>query len=235
MLFIPAIDIRRSKAVRLFRGDYNQEKVYSEDPLELAQSFIRSGAKRIHVVDLDGAKGDGSNRKIIQKMAKVVSATIDTGGGIRNKADIEQLIESGVSRVVLGTVALENPELVKWANKKYPGRITVGIDAKKNIVKVKGWLEGESQNGFDLAREVVDIGIDEIIYTDIDRDGTLEGPNYSLYERLCKLPVKIVASGGVASLEDLLKLNKLPLYGVIAGKALYEKKFTVEEALEALT
>lgn len=106
MLFIPAIDIRRSKAVRLFRGDYNQEKVYSEDPLELAQSFIRSGAKRIHVVDLDGAKGDGSNRKIIQKMAEVVSATIDTGGGIRNKADIEQLIESGVSRVVLGTVAL---------------------------------------------------------------------------------------------------------------------------------
>jgi len=235
MLFIPAIDIRKGKAVRLFQGDYNQETIYSENPLELAEAFADSGARRIHVVDLDAAKGDGSNREIICQLAKKTSAVIDTGGGVRTESDIAELLGAGVSRVVLGTVALENPQLVQWAVANYPGQITVGIDAKGGIVKVRGWLEGEGKLGMDLAREMVDLGVDEIIYTDIEKDGTLEGPNEQIYEELCKFPVRIIASGGVSSLEDLKRLKKIPLYGVIAGRAIYEGKFTVREALEALT
>lgn len=234
MLLIPAIDLRHGKTVRLLKGDYTKETDYKQNPLQLATEFVRSGAKRIHIVDLDGAKGDGTNRSIICDIAQKVDAVIDTGGGVRTKEDIDELIEAGVKRVILGTVAIEDPSLVEEAVKAYPNNITVGVDAKDGIVKVRGWLEGSGKQANVLIEEMISKGIDEIIYTDIDRDGTLEGPNYAAYEALCKLPVKIIASGGVSSLADLKRLKSLPLYGVIVGKALYEGKFTVEEALEVL-
>lgn len=234
MLFIPAIDLRHGKTVRLLKGNYNKEKIYDQNPLQLAQSFAQSGAERIHVVDLDGAKGDGSNRNIICELAQKVDVFIDTGGGIRTKDDIDTLLSAGIGRVIMGTTALENTQLVEAANKEYPGRITVGVDAKDGIVKVRGWLKDNGKKAIDLINEICSLGVDEIIYTDIDRDGTLQGPNYAVYEKLCNLPVKVIASGGVSSITDLKKLKSLPLYGVIVGKALYENRFTIEQGLEAL-
>jgi len=232
VLLIPAIDLRKGKTVRLIQGDYEKEKDYGHEPLDLAKKFQDTGAKRIHIVDLDGAKGDGSNRQVIIDIANKLTATIDTGGGIRTMVDIEELIAGGVQKIVLGTVAVENPQLVKEAVKHYGDKVSVGVDALSGLVKVKGWLESTPVKADILIRQMIDFGVQEIIYTDIARDGTLAGPNYEALEILVNLPVKIIASGGVASLVDLKKLRKLPLYGVIVGKALYEGTFSLEEALE---
>lgn len=234
MLLIPAIDLRKGKTVRLLKGDYKQETDYGHNPLELAKEFERKGAKRVHVVDLDGAKGDGSNRSTILKLAKEVSIKVDTGGGIRTMRDVEELLEGGIAQVVLGTAAIENPKLVTEALQKYPNQITVGVDALDGIVKVRGWLEGSGKDSLTLIKEMIDLGVKEVIYTDIARDGTLLGPNYKAYAKISTLPINVIASGGVSSLEDLKRLKELPLYGVIVGKALYESTFTLEEALEVL-
>ena len=234
MLLIPAIDLRNGKVVRLYKGDYNKEKAYSQTPLKIANGFAKSGVQRIHVVDLDGAKGDGTNRRTILEMAKQTSLMLDTGGGIRSLKDIEELLEGGIKRAVLSTIAIEQPEIVIQALKRYPGRITVGVDALDGFVKVRGWLSTSKINAFELIQKMIAIGVDEIIYTDISKDGTLEGPNFSIYEKLSSLPVKVIASGGVSSLADLKKLKSLPLSGVIVGKALYEEKFLLEDALEVL-
>ncbi len=234
MLLIPAIDLRNGKVVRLYKGDYNKEKAYSQTPLKIANGFAKSGVQRIHVVDLDGAKGDGTNRRTILEMVKQTSLMLDTGGGIRSLKDIEELLEGGIKRAVLSTIAIEQPEIVIQALKRYPGRITVGVDALDGFVKVRGWLSTSKINAFELIQKMIAIGVDEIIYTDISKDGTLEGPNFSIYEKLSSLPVKVIASGGVSSLADLKKLKSLPLSGVIVGKALYEEKFLLEDALEVL-
>ncbi len=234
MILIPAIDLRKGRAVRLYKGDYNKEKAYNKSPLQIAKEFAACGVQRIHIVDLDGAKGDGTNRRTILAIAKKVSIPLDTGGGIRTLKDIQELLEGGIKRVVLGTMAIEQPELVLQALKMYPGRVTVGVDALDGFVKVRGWLSDSKKNAFDLICEMISIGVDEIIYTDISKDGTLEGPNFSIYAKLAGLPVNIIASGGVSSLADLKKLKTLPLTGVIVGKALYEEKFTLEDALEVL-
>lgn len=234
MLLIPAIDLRNGQVVRLYKGDYSKEKAYSQDPLKIANGFSKSGVQRIHVVDLDGAKGDGTNRRTILQMAEQTSLILDTGGGIRSLKDIEELLEGGIKRVVLSTMAIEQPELVIQALKRYPGRITVGVDALDGFVKVRGWLSTSEIKALELIRKMISIGVDEVIYTDISKDGTLEGPNFSVYEKLTNLPVKVIASGGVSSLTDLKKLKSLLLSGVIVGKALYEEKFTLEDALEVL-
>lgn len=234
MLLIPAIDLRNGQVVRLYKGDYSKEKAYSQDPLKIANGFSKSGVQRIHVVDLDGAKGDGTNRRTILQMAEQTSLILDTGGGIRSLKDIEELLEGGIKRVVLSTMAIEQPELVIQALKRYPGRITVGVDALDGFVKVRGWLSTSEIKALELIRKMISIGVDEVIYTDISKDGTLEGPNFSVYEKLTNLPVKVIASGGVSSLTDLRKLKSLLLSGVIVGKALYEEKFTLEDALEVL-
>lgn len=237
MLIIPAIDLRGGKVVRLFQGKFNRQKVYSRDPVKVAKHWARQGAKFLHIVDLDGASsGVSKNLDILKKIITQVGIPLEFGGGIRSIEAISKLLSLGVQRVVLGTKAASDAEFLKKAWKKFGEKIIVSIDAKDGLVLTEGWNRATSKTALDFAKELKKIGFKQLIHTDISKDGTLAGPNILAIKELLKSTgLNVIASGGISGLSDLLKLYKLKkqgLTGVIIGKALYEGKFTLVEALK---
>ena len=240
MELIPAIDLMNGKCVRLFKGDFNKRKDFTKEPHEQAIFWEREGAKYIHIVDLDAAKtGSPINDKSIKKIAEAVKIPIQIGGGIRSQERIEQLFSYGIERVIMGTSAIENKELVKDLSNKFPGKIIVGIDAKDGKVSTRGWLEQSDILATDLVKEFSSLKIASFIVTDINTDGTLEGTNEKFIKSILDITdIPVIASGGVGSISDLLSLIKFEnagLFGVIVGKALYENKFTINEAHNVLS
>lgn len=237
MLIIPAIDLRGGKVVRLFQGKFNRQKVYSSDPVKVAKHWARQGAKFLHIVDLDGASsGAPKNLEVLKEIITGVGIPVEFGGGVRSVETISRLLALGVERVILGTKAAADEEFLKKAWKKFGEKIIVSIDAKDGKVLTQGWNRKSAKTALDFAKDLKKIGFKQIIYTDISKDGTLAGPNILGIKELLKLTgLRIIASGGVSDLKDLIKLNKFKkqgLAGVIIGKALYEGKFTLVEALK---
>jgi phosphoribosylformimino-5-aminoimidazole carboxamide ribotide isomerase len=237
MLIIPAIDLKSGKVVRLFQGKFDQQKIYSLDPVKAAKHWAKQGAKFLHIVDLDGASsGKPKNIEVLKKIIYQVGLGLEFGGGVRNTETISQLLKLGVQRVILGTRAASDEKFLKTAWKNFGEKIIVSIDAKNGKVLTQGWNRSSAKTALDFAQELKSIGFKQIIYTDISKDGTLAGPNFSaIKEILGKTQLDVIASGGVSSLQDLVKLGKLKkngLVGVIVGKALYEGKFTLAEALK---
>ena len=237
MLIFPAIDIRGGKCVRLLKGDFAQETVFSDDPAAMARKWQQQGAQFLHLVDLDGAlAGKSQNLATVEAILAAVTIPVELGGGIRTMENVDEVLTLGVRRVILGSVAVRNPDLVKAACAKYGDRVVVGIDAKDGIVAVDGWgVSGNVQVG-DLAREMGKAGVRTIIYTDIARDGTLEGVNVEATARLARESgIQIVASGGVKSVEDIRALKpyeKDGIEGVIVGKSIYMGTLDLQEAIE---
>ena len=239
MRIIPAVDIKEGRCVRLIQGKADQETVYSNDPLSMANHWDEEGAQTIHVVDLDGAfQGSPINSEIVKKIIYSSSVDIQVGGGIRTLEAIEKYVKAGAYRVILGTIAQKEPEFVEEACRRFPNKIIIGIDAQNGLVAVKGWVEVSEQKATDLAQKMKSFGIAGFIFTDISRDGMLQGPNLESikeFAECAQLPV--IASGGVSRLEDIKNLAKLESYGVegvIIGKALYDKTISFKEAREAL-
>jgi phosphoribosylformimino-5-aminoimidazole carboxamide ribotide isomerase len=237
----PAIDLRGGRCVRLHQGDYDQETVYGDDPLEQAQAFASAGAPWIHVVDLDAARtGDPANRPVIRALAASVGVPVQTGGGVRTEADADDLLDAGVARVVIGSAAVEDPSLVERLASRHPGRVAVGLDHRDGEVRTRGWKEGSGRRLHDLVGELSSGGVAAFVVTDIARDGVLQGADVDGYAALlAATSVPVIASGGVGSLDDLRALDRLDvdgrrLAGAITGKALYEGRFTVAEALAAV-
>lgn len=232
----PAIDIRDGRCVRLHQGDYERETVYDADPVAVAQAFAAAGARWIHVVDLDAARtGAQISRALIGRIAASVSASVETGGGVRTERDVDELVGLGLARVVLGTAAMEDPSLVARCASRHPGRVAVGLDTRHGEVAVKGWTEGTGEQAVDVLPRFEDAGASALIVTEISRDATMEGPDVAAYERLvASTSIPVIASGGVGTLDHLRELRPLPLAGVIVGKAIYERRFTVDEALAVL-
>lgn len=234
MIILPAIDIRGGKAVRLYQGDYSKEEVVAKDIYEQAKEFQRLGATHLHLVDLDGAKqGAGINEEIILKLAKTVDMSIEVGGGIRTLERIDKLLGNGIDKVILGTAAMEQEELVKAALEKYAERIIVGVDARNGKVCGNGWLSESDLDYIDFTKKMADLGVDNVIVTDISRDGTLQGANIEMLKTLSeKVDIKITASGGVKDIEDIKKLKEAGIYAAITGKAIYSGELSLKEALE---
>ncbi len=235
MLIFPAIDLRDGRVVRLVEGDYDRMTVYGNDPLSVAKAYREAGAEYLHVVDLDAAKdGAQKNLAVIQKLAAESGLKLEVGGGVRDEASARRYLDAGVSRVILGSAAIEKPELMEALAKRYPGQVAAGVDAKNGFVAIHGWKTVTDIVAFDFVESLPRRGIDTVIYTDISRDGKMQGPNVSAYERLSKINnLNIVASGGVSSPDDVAALAKLDLYAAIIGKALYDGRMTLEEALKA--
>lgn len=232
MIIYPAIDIRGGKCVRLTQGRYDQITIFSDDPVSMAMQFQNAGAKYLHVVDLDAARGENKNREIIHNIAKSLSIPIQTGGGIRTMEDIETVLGYGIERVIIGTSAVKNPELVSEAVGKYGDRIAVGIDAKDGYVAIEGWEKTSSIKAVELATSMEAMGVSTIIYTDIATDGMLSGPNlYAMSEMIKKIGMNVIASGGVSSLKDIRDLKEIGAAGVIVGKAIYTGDVDLEKAL----
>jgi phosphoribosylformimino-5-aminoimidazole carboxamide ribotide isomerase len=235
MHIIPAIDLKDGKCVRLRQGKFDEVTVYYEAPEEAAIKWQNEGAKVLHVVDLDGARsGKIQNLSSIKKIRKAFKGLIEVGGGIRTEEDVKILFDCGIDRVILGTVAVENPDFVKNVCKNFPGKIIAGIDAHDGYVAVKGWVELTKIKATGLAQKMMEHGVWGIIYTDISRDGMLTGPNIERTKALVdSLTIPIIASGGVSSIEDIKKLAKIQnLWGVIVGKALYSGKIKLSEAIK---
>ena len=237
MLVIPAIDLKNGACVRLVQGRQTDVTVYDANPVEVAKQFARAGAQMIHVVDLDGAfkGGESPNRAVVKEIVAAVEIKVEFGGGIRTVDDVQQLCDAGVARVVLGTVAVESPELLCELIDSYGEKICVGIDARDGQVMTRGWESETRISAVDLARMVVTQGVQRIIYTDIARDGMLTGPNIDQTVAVARAAnVHVTASGGVSSLDDIKRLRDAgePLLdSVIVGKALYEQKFKLEDAI----
>lgn len=232
----PAIDIRGGKCVRLFQGDYNQETVYGDSPLAMAEKFKSEGATWIHLVDLDGAKERKRvNDAHVVQIAKELDVNVQIGGGIRSEEDVNYYLENGVNRIILGSSAIQNPDFVKKMLKQHGEKIAIGIDARNGHVAVDGWLETSEIKAVDLAKELVEHGAEIFIFTDISKDGTLTGPNVkAIAEMAVATGKKVIASGGVSKLEDLsdlLKEKEKGIEGAIVGKALYTNQFTLQDAL----
>jgi len=238
MILYPAIDLKDGQCVRLLRGAMEQATVFNDDPAAQARAFADQGAEWIHLVDLNGAfAGKPVNAGAVEAILKAVPVPCQLGGGIRDMATIEGWLAKGLSRVILGTVAVENPALVREAARAFPGQVAVGIDARKGRVATKGWAEETEVMVTDLARAFEDAGVAAIIYTDIDRDGAMQGPNVEATAALARATsIPVIASGGVSSLADLLALKATgaPLNGAISGRALYDGKLDLAEALKAL-
>ncbi len=235
MLVIPAIDIRAGKCVRLTQGNFAKEIIYGDDPAAMAKKWEKEGAQMLHVVDLDGAKnGKPVNIVIIKKIAKAVKIPIQVGGGIRNEQTIKNLLTAGVSKVVLGTIVLENETLVKTLLKKYPIQILIALDTKNGMLVKKGWLENTNQNLVKTTRLFESLGVKQFIYTNVARDGTLTQPDYGEIEILLKkIKTPIIVSGGISSIADINRLKTMGAEGVIIGKALYEGRINLKEAINA--
>ncbi len=233
MLIFPAIDLYGGKAVRLYKGDYQQMTVYSDDPVSVARDFEQKGAEWVHLVDLEGAKnGTTPNIDVVSKIARETSLLCEIGGGIRNMETVEKYFSAGVSRVILGTAAVTDETFLKAAVAKYGEKIAVGVDIKDSMVAIKGWIEKSEYNAFDFCEKMQKIGVKTIICTDISKDGAMKGANHALYRDLSeKFSMQIVASGGVSSMDDVKKLAALNIYGAIIGKAYYTGAIDLEAAI----
>ena len=239
MNFYPAIDIKDGKFIRLKQGRLDEVTVYGDNPVEIAKKFSEAGAKWIHVVDIDGAfRGKSINQKVILDIKKNSKTKIQVGGGIRTQESASFYLNNGIDRVVLGTIALENPKIIEQLCESYPGRIAVGIDAKKGMVATEGWSKTSSIEVVRLSKLYENIGVSCVIFTDIEKDGLMEGVSLNQLKNLLEnTKLNVIASGGVSSLDDLKKLKSLEkknLIGVISGKAIYENKFSVNKAVEIL-
>jgi len=237
MILYPAIDLKDGNCVRLLRGDMAAATVFGTDPAAQARAFAAAGAEWLHLVDLNGAfAGRPVNAAAVEAILGAVAIPVQLGGGIRDRAGIEAWLDKGVARVILGTVAVEEPSLVREAAAAHPGRVAVGIDARKGRVATRGWAEATEVEATDLARRYEDAGVAAIIYTDIDRDGAMQGPNVAATEALARaVTIPVIASGGVASLRDLMALRDTGVIaGAISGRALYDGALDLREALAAL-
>ncbi|MBY0137259.1 1-(5-phosphoribosyl)-5-[(5-phosphoribosylamino)methylideneamino]imidazole-4-carboxamide isomerase [Paracoccus yeei] len=237
MILYPAIDLKDGNCVRLLRGDMEAATVFGDDPAAQARAFQDAGAEWLHLVDLNGAfAGHPVNAEAVGAILAAVTVPAQLGGGIRDMATIEGWLERGLSRVILGTVAVENPSLVREAALAFPGKIAVGIDARGGRVATRGWAEETDVMAVDLARQFEDAGVAAIIYTDIDRDGAMQGPNIAATEALARaVTIPVIASGGVSSMQDLLALRGTrAIAGAISGRALYDGAINLSEALRAL-
>lgn len=235
MYIYPAIDLYGGKAVRLFKGDYAQMTVYSDDPVSVARDFAAAGASHIHLVDLEGAKiGRPANLSTIAKIVETTGLFAEVGGGIRNMETIDSYLSIGVSRVILGTAAVKDPDFLKEALAKYDAKIAVGVDLKDGFVAIKGWTETSDLKAEDFFIQMQNLGIKTIICTDISRDGAMKGTNRELYRDLsAKFDIDLIASGGVSSMEDVKALAEMKLHGAIIGKAYYIGAVDLKEAVEA--
>ncbi len=234
MRIYPAIDIKNGKCVRLRQGNFDDMTVYNDNPVEVAKEWIKNGASYIHLVDLDGAReGSGVNSDIIKEIANLSDVPVQTGGGIRTIEDIENKLALGVRRVILGTVAVKNPEIVKEAVEKFGDAIAVGIDAKNGMVAVSGWEEVSEVSAVDLCVKMRDYGVKTIIYTDISKDGMMGGPNIEATKEIVDATgIDIIASGGVSGMNDLENVDKINAHGAIIGKALYTGAINLKEAVD---
>lgn len=236
MIIIPAIDIIGGKVVRLSEGDYDKVKNYGVSPIDVAADFKAQGAEYLHVVDLDGARsGEAVNAKLIEQIVLKCNMMVEVGGGIRDFDKINRYLDCGASKVILGTVAVRDFQFVERAVKAYGDKIAVGVDAKDNFVAVDGWRKITEMNSLEFCKKLKYAGVDNVIYTDISKDGMMSGTNLELYKVLCQTEYpKITASGGITTLNELIKLNELGAYGAILGKSLYEGAIDLKSALEAL-
>lgn len=234
MLIFPAIDLYEGKAVRLYKGDYAQMTVYSDDPTQIALDFAAQDAQWIHVVDLEGARsGQTPNLDTVRAIVESTPLCVEIGGGIRSMEVIQRYLSVGVSRVILGTAAVTDPDFLHEAAAKYGDRIAVGVDVRDGFVAIKGWTEQSGRTAFDFCGEMQKLGIRTIICTDISKDGAMQGTNRALYRRLSsKLHMDIIASGGVSTLDDVRALREMALYGAIIGRAYYTGAISLKEAIE---
>jgi phosphoribosylformimino-5-aminoimidazole carboxamide ribotide isomerase len=234
MIILPAIDIIDGKPVRLYQGDYDKKEIVADDIFETAKSFEDMGAEYLHLVDLDGAKSGGNeNHELVIKIANMLKIPVELGGGIRSFETIKYLLDNGVSRVILGTIAMEDEELLKKAVETYGEKIAVGIDCKDGKVYGRGWLAGSDLDYIDFAKKMESVGVKNIIVTDISKDGTLEGPNVEMLKKLKEtVTIDITASGGICDIDNIEELMDIDLYGAITGKAIYAKTLSLEEAIK---
>jgi phosphoribosylformimino-5-aminoimidazole carboxamide ribotide isomerase len=238
MLVIPAVDLKDGKCVRLVQGRMDQETVYAEDPVEMAGHWVSEGAERLHVVDLNGAvTGMPVHRSLIEEIVRSVPIPVEVGGGIRDRETIDHYLSTGVKWVILGTVAFQNPTLIQEACRQFPGRVILGLDAKRGRVAIQGWKETVSLAAADLVRQFEGTGLSAIIFTDIERDGMRTGVNWELTKTLAEgTSIPIIASGGISRLEEILHLKELESFGVtgvIVGRALYTGQVDLREAIRA--
>ncbi len=234
MILFPAIDLYEKKAVRLYKGDYTQMTVYSEDPVSVAADFKRAGATHIHLVDLEGAKsGETPNLSVVSAIARTSGLFSEIGGGIRSMETVSRYLSAGVSRVILGTAAVRDPAFLREAVETYGERVAVGVDIRDGRVAIHGWTETTKLDVYDFCREMQTIGVKTVICTDISKDGAMQGTNRALYRELSRrFSIDFVASGGVSSLDDIRALRDMGLYGAIVGKAYYTGAIDLREALE---
>ncbi len=234
---IPAVDLRRGKCVRLYQGDYDRETVFSENPVEVALKWQSLGAPRLHIVDLDGAaEGELYNLEIIEQLAGALLVPAQVGGGIRRMEVIEQLLKAGIERVVMGTVAVEAPELVKEACHRFRDSIIVGVDARDGYIATHGWRKQTDLKAVEFTRSMAQLGARRFIYTDISRDGTLTEPNFaSIFELVTAIRQPVIAAGGISSINHLKMLKQLGVEGAIVGKALYTGDINLKQALDAVS
>ena len=233
MEVIPAIDIRGGRCVRLSQGDYERETVFDDDPLAVAVRWAALGARRIHIVDLDGAReGQQVNAALVRRIVRTVDAAVQTGGGLRDLATVRAALDDGVNRVVLGTAAVRDPDLLREAVAVARDRLIVSVDARNGIVQLQGWTEGSDVTATSLIRQLASIGVERIVYTDIDRVGVRGSPNFEMYEALVsETSIAVIAAGGVSSLDDLRRLSDCGVEAAIVGRALYTGEVALPEAL----
>ena len=239
MHFYPAIDIKNGQFIRLKKGQLDELTIYGDDPVTQAKKFCEAGAKWIHIVDIDGAfNGASKNMDVILSIKNNVKSKVQVGGGIRKLKTIQKLLDHNIDRIVLGTVAVTDPPFVREVCEKFPGKIAIGLDTKNEFVATEGWAKKSKINFESFLKLYEDSSVSSIIFTDIEKDGLMEGANFVQLKKLLSLTkLNIIASGGVASLQDLAKLKNIKnknLKGVISGKAIYEQKFSVKEAIEVL-
>ncbi len=232
----PAIDILNGQCVRLKQGDYNRETVYGSSPAEMARHWVDQGARFLHVVDLDGAKDKSPvNKRFVREIVERISIPVEIGGGIRTEETIKEYLDMGIHRVVIGTLALKEPDWFREMSEKFPGKLVLGIDAKNGMVATEGWLETSKTPAVLLAKTFENLPLAALVYTDIAKDGMLEGPNFAEMDAMQKaVSFPVVASGGVSTLDDIRKLKELGIPACIIGKALYEGTMRLQDALEVV-
>ena len=233
MIIYPAIDMRDQQCVRLTKGDYDQMTVYEADPVKVALRWQADGAKFLHLVDLDGARGGQRvNEPVVRKIIEAVDIPVQLGGGIRDTAGVETFLQAGVAQVIIGTAALKNKAWIREMIERFGERIIVSIDAVQGLIAVDGWETVSQVRAVDFIRELEGFGLKRIVYTDIEKDGMLAGPNFAMYEEIQKLSgIEIIASGGITTLGDVRRLKAMDLYGAIIGKSLYNGNLTLKEVL----
>jgi len=235
MIVFPAIDIRDGKCVRLIQGRADQQTIYFEDPVEVALLWQSQGAPYLHVIDLDGAFGQSrKNRGVIGDIAKRCKIPIQVGGGVRSLEDAKELLAMDVDRIIVGTAAIKDPALLENLIALYRGKVVVSLDCLNGFVQVEGWTDGSTINAFEFAQTLKKKGVETIVYTDISKDGMLEGPNFDQLSQIQESGLNVIASGGISTINDVIKVKNMGIYGVIVGKALYEQRINLKELMEVV-